>query len=220
MNGKELILIGGGGHCKAIIDVALAAHRSIMGILDNGLEKGNNVLGVPVIGSDNDIKSIVEQYGNDVEFLISVGQIKSADIRRKIFDEIINAGGMLASPLISPSAHIAKGAKVGNGTAIMHNAVVNANAIVGENCIINTGAIVEHDCNIGDFVHISTGAIMNGVSSIGSDSFLGSHATIANTIKVCAETIIGAGAVVISHISQSGTYYGVPAKRITSIRHE
>ena len=215
MNGKELILIGGGGHCKAIIDVALSAHRSVMGILDNALEKGSRVLGVPVIGNDSDIKSIVEQYGDDVEFLISVGQIKSAEVRRRIYDEIINAGGALATPLISPSAHIAKGAKVGNGTVVMHNAVINADAVVGENCIINTGAIVEHDCTVGNFVHISTGAIMNGVSSIGDNSFVGSHATIANTIKVCANAVIGAGAVVVDHISQSGTYCGVPAKRLT-----
>ena len=215
MNGKELILIGGGGHCKAIIDVALSAHRSVMGILDNALEKGSRVLGVPVIGNDSDIKSIVEQYGDDVEFLISVGQIKSAEVRRRISDEIINAGGALATPLISPSAHIAKGAKVGNGTVVMHNAVINADAVVGENCIINTGAIVEHDCKVGNFVHISTGAIMNGVSLIGDNSFVGSHATIANTIKVCANAVIGAGAVVVDHISQSGTYCGVPAKRLT-----
>ena len=215
MNGKELILIGGGGHCKAIIDVALSAHRSVMGILDNALEKGSRVLGVPVIGDDSDIKSIVEQYGDDVEFLISVGQIKSAEVRRRISDEIINAGGALATPLVSPSAHIAKGAKVGNGTVVMHNAVINADAVVGENCIINTGAIVEHDCTVGNFVHISTGAIMNGVSSIGDNSFVGSHATIANTIKVCANAVIGAGAVVVDHISQSGTYCGVPAKRLT-----
>lgn len=215
MNGKELILIGGGGHCKAIIDVALSAHRSVMGILDNALEKGSRVLGVPVIGNDSDIKSIVEQYGDDVEFLISVGQIKSAEVRRRISDEIINAGGALATPLISLSAHIAKGAKVGNGTVVMHNAVINADAVVGENCIINTGAIVEHDCTVGNFVHISTGAIMNGVSSIGDNSFVGSHATIANTIKVCANAVIGAGAVVVDHISQSGTYCGVPAKRLT-----
>ena len=215
MNGKELILIGGGGHCKAIIDVALSAHRSVMGILDNALEKGSRVLGVPVIGDDSDIKSIVEQYGDDVEFLISVGQIKSAEVRRRISDEIINAGGALATPVVSPSAHIAKGAKVGNGTVVMHNAVINADAVVGENCIINTGAIVEHDCTVGNFVHISTGAIMNGVSSIGDNSFVGSHATIANTIKVCANAVIGAGAVVVDHISQSGTYCGVPAKRLT-----
>lgn len=215
MNGKELILIGGGGHCKAIIDVALSAHRSVMGILDNAFEKGSRVLGVPVIGNDNDIKSIVEQYGDDVEFLISVGQIKSAEVRRRISDEIINAGGALATPVVSPSAHIAKGAKVGNGTVVMHNAVINADAVVGENCIINTGAIVEHDCTVGNFVHISTGAIMNGVSSIGDNSFVGSHATIANTIKVCANAVIGAGAVVVDHISQSGTYCGVPAKRLT-----
>lgn len=213
-NEKKLILVGGGGHCKAIIDVALLAHRSILGILDNALEKGSNVLGVPVIGNDIDIKSIIEEYGNDVEFLITVGQIKSSAIRQKIYNNLINAGGTIASPLVSPLAHVATGAKIGNGTVVMHNAIVNTDAFVGGNCIINTGAIVEHDCTVGDFVHISTGAIMNGVSSIGNNSFLGSHATIANTIKVCNDVVIGAGATIINDIAQAGTYCGIPAKLI------
>ena len=84
MNEKKLILIGGGGHCKAVIDVALSADYTIMGILDNALEKGSTVLGIPVIGSDDDIKSIVEQYKDNIEFVISVGQIKSSAVRRAL----------------------------------------------------------------------------------------------------------------------------------------
>ena len=44
--------------------------------------------------------------------------------------------------------------------------------------------------------------------------FLGAGAVIADKIIVCSNSVIGAGAVVVSDITTSGTYVGVPAKRI------
>lgn len=211
MSEKKLILVGGGGHCKAVIDVAVSAGRKIHGIIDNAIPVGSTVLDIPVIGTDDNLSDFAHE---DVEFLITVGQIKSSSIRQKLADKIALAGGTFAAPLIASTAHIAKGAKIGNGTVIMHNAVINSDAIIGENTIINTGAIVEHDCNIGDLVHISTGAIVNGASTIGSHTFIGSHATIANVITISPHTIIGAGSLVIRDISHPGTYCGVPTKPI------
>lgn len=211
MSEKRLILIGGGGHCKAVIDVALSAGRTIYGILDNAIATGNTVLGVPVIGNDNDISSFVD---DNTEFIITVGQIHRSAIRRLIAERVKSAGGVFATPLIASTAHIAKGVTIGNGTVIMHNAIINSDATIGKNTIINTGAIVEHDCSIGDFVHISTGAIVNGVCTIDSDTFIGSHATVINCMEITKGVVIGAGATVTCDITHSGTYCGTPAKPI------
>lgn len=208
MRESRLILVGGGGHCKAVIDVVRSSGRSIYGILDNSLPVGSDVLGIPVVGNDNDIPSLANE---DTEFLITVGQIKSSSIRHNIANAIVTAGGKLANPIIASTAHIALGAKIGKGTVIMHNAVVNSDAVIGENVIVNTAAVVEHDCRISDFVHISTGAIVNGCSTIGNNCFIGSHATIANVKTVVSDTIIGAGAVVVNDITIPGTYCGIPA---------
>ena len=214
MKEKQLILVGGGGHCKAVIDVAMAAERPIMGIIDESLAIDDSVVGVSVIGRDNDIKELVAKHGDSVEFLITVGHIKSSAIRVRIANAITLAGGAFATPLIAPSAHIAIGAQVGRGTVVMHNAVVNTHATIGDNSIINTGAIVEHDCTVGDFVHISTGAIVNGMSTIGNDCFIGSHATVVNGKHIANDVVVGAGATVTCNITQPGTYCGTPAKQI------
>lgn len=214
MKEKQLILVGGGGHCKAVIDVAMAAERPIMGIIDESLAIDDSVVGVSVIGRDNDIKEIVAKHGDSVEFLITVGHIKSSAIRVRIANAITLAGGAFATPLIAPSAHIAIGAQIGRGTVVMHNAVVNTHATIGDNSIINTGAIVEHDCTVGDFVHISTGAIVNGMSTIGNDCFIGSHATVVNGKHIANDVVVGAGATVTCNITQPGTYCGTPAKQI------
>lgn len=211
MSDKSLILVGGGGHCKAVIDVAISAGREISGIIDNAIPIGSTVLDIPVIGTDDNISDFAHE---NVEFLITVGQIKSPAIRKRLTLAITQSGGVLAESVIASTAHIAIGAKIGRGTVVMHNAVVNSDATIGENCIINTGAIVEHDCIVGDFVHISTGTIVNGASTIGNDTFIGSHATIAHTANVADNTVVGAGAVVVNDINEEGTYFGIPAKKI------
>lgn len=209
---KKLVFVGGGGHCKAVIDVATSVGRPILGIIDNNLAIGSSVAGIPVIGSDNDLKHIIE-YVNSIEFIVTIGQIKSPLVRKKLVDTITELGGTLAEPVIASTAHIAIGTKIGRGTVVMHNAVINTEAKIGENCIINTGAIVEHDCIVGDFVHISTGAIINGACSIGNNTFIGSHATVVNGKNIANDVVVGAGATVTCDITQPGTYCGTPAKQ-------
>lgn len=191
MNGKNLILLGGGGHCKSVIDVAESAGYTILGILDKPEEVGKNVLSYQVIGTDDDI----DKYVDKAEFVITVGQIKSSTLRRKISERVENAGGRLAT-VIAPDAVVSKYASIGQGTVILHHCVVNADARIGRNCIINTMANIEHDVQIGDFCHISTGTMVNGTVKIGSDTFVGSGSVIYNNIEIPKDSIIPAGTTV------------------------
>ena len=45
----------------------------------------------------------------------------------------------------------------------MDGGIVNSGSKIGKCAIINTGAIVEHDCTIGDFVHITAGMLSGAV---------------------------------------------------------
>lgn len=155
MNQRNLILIGGGGHCKSVIDVAESAGYNIIGILDIPENIGKSVLDYKVIGTDDDIL----QFADKAEFIITVGFIKSPAIRMRIFDKVKEAGGKLAT-IIASTAHVSRYASLGEGTVVMHQTVVNAGARIGENCIINTFCNIEHDALIGDQCHISTGAMI------------------------------------------------------------
>lgn len=207
----KLVLIGGGGHCKACIEVIeqLGSYE-IVGILDQSDLVGSNVLGYPVIGTDDDILGYIKQ---GYQFLITVGQIKTAVIRRKIFSFLVENGAVIAT-VISPIAHVSKHAKIGKGTVVMHYAVVNAAAQVGDNCILNTGCCIEHDALIGSHTHISTYAVVNGGVKVGNEVFVGSNATLSNLIKVTDNVLIGIGTVVNKDISTVGTYVGNPFKKI------
>lgn len=207
---KPLVLVGGGGHCKSVIDVAEKAGYTILGILDKPEEVGKSVLGYEVIGTDDCIPNYVDQ----AEFVITVGQIKSPALRIKLNGLIEQAGGQLAT-IISPTAHVSRHALIGAGTVVLHQAVVNAGANVGKNCIINTFANIEHDVVVADYCHISTGAMINGGARIGERTFIGSQSVVNQEVQIAdGGVVIASLSVVNKDITQIGQYVGTPAKPI------
>ena len=179
MQNKNLILVGGGGHCKSVMDAAESAGWNILGVLDMPELVGRSVLNTTYVGTDDDIPAWVDK----AEFVITVGQIKSNTIRKRIAERIEKAGGKFAT-IVANGAYVSKYAEIGGGTVVLHKAVVNAGAKVGNNCIINTMSNIEHDVTIGDFCHISTGAMVNGGCEIGDDVFVGSGAVVVNGVKI------------------------------------
>ena len=190
---KKIILIGGGGHCKSVIDVIeQEAQFDIAGIVDKPELLGSTIFGYPVIGNDSDLESLAKKYQNA---LITIGQIKSSSLRIKLYDLAIKAQFLLPY-IVSPNAYVSKHSKIGSGTVVMHNAIVNANASIGNNCIINSKALIEHDCLISDHCHISTNTIINGGVKIGSRCFIGSNVTTKNNITISENSFIKAGSLV------------------------
>ena len=202
-----LILIGGGGHCKSVIEVAESAGYEIKGILDMPDEVGKEVLpGHKVIGTDDEIP----QYVEECDFIMTVGFIKNPALRIKLYNKVKAAGGRLAT-IIASTAHVSKYAELGEGTVIMHHAFVNAGAKIGDNCIINTFVNIEHDAEVGNQCHISTGTMVNGECKIGENCFIGSQSVCANCIEIASDIIVGAGSVVRKSIRVKGIYAGNPA---------
>lgn len=191
MNDK-IILVGGGGHCRACIDVIEQENRfEIAGIVERcEAGTGKQVLGYPVLGTDDDLATLKREYRCA---LITVGQIKSFDPRKRLFGYLLELGFELPV-IVSPLAHVSKHALLGQGTIIMHHALVNAGARVGANCIINSKAIVEHDVIIEDYCHIATGAIINGGATVGQGTFVGSNAVSLEGVAIGRQCVVGAGA--------------------------
>lgn len=185
----HIILIGGGGHCISVIDVIEKENKYVIkGILDSNKES-ESVLGYPILGDD---KIIPELIAKNVFFLITVGQIKTYGIRRKISEKLEESKAKLAT-VISPLAYVSDYAKIEEGSVIMHHAFINAESQIGRHCIINTKANIEHGVQVGDFCHISTCSVVNGDSIVEYGTFVGSNATISNGIVIKKDSIISAG---------------------------
>ncbi len=187
---EKIILVGGGGHCSSCIDVIEAEGLyEIAGIVEVPEKVGEQVLGYPVIASDNDLSQLVQR---DVSFLVTVGQIKSSAQRRKLYEQLLSLEAVLPT-IISPRAYVSRHAFVGQGTIVMHDALVNAGAQVGSNCILNTKSLIEHDAVVEDHCHISTGAIINGEVQIGEGSFIGSNAVTVHGANIGPDSFVRAG---------------------------
>lgn len=211
MEKSKLFLIGGGGHCQSVIESIERTNSFIIeGISDVASKIGEYVLDYKISATDETIQHLGI---NDLLFLITIGQIKTAEPRKKAYNFLKSNNQQLAT-IIDPGSIVSKRAIIGEGTVILRNSFINAGVEIGVNCIVNTGAIIEHDSKIGRHVHISTGAIVNGDCVIGDESFIGSGAVISNGITIVAGTLVGAGTVVLQNINEPGTYLGNPAKRI------
>ena len=185
---KVLILIGAGGHCISVIDaIELQNEFTIKGILDSTKKVGEHILGYPILGDDDLIQGL-----NDFNsyFLITVGQIKTAEVRIKISNNLNN---VKIATIISPLAYVSKHAVIQEGTVVLSGATINAGAKIGKHSIINTQANIEHGVIIENFCHISTGAMINGDCVVKQGSFVGSNATIVQGKIIEENTIIGAG---------------------------
>lgn len=177
----EIVLIGGGGHCKSCIDVIEQEDKfKIAGIVDLQERINQPVLGYKIFASDDDIEHLAKVFNN---FLITIGQIKSAKLRIKIYRRLKRINVKLPT-IISPHSYISDKAEIGEGTICMHHCMVNAGTKIGVNCIINSKALVEHDTIVADHCHISTGAILNGEVFIGEGSFIGSNAVCTEGTEV------------------------------------
>lgn len=202
---RPLLLIGGGGHCKACIDVIEATGAfQIAGIVQPQADGRESVLDYSILGSDEDLPALLAQTP---QAIVTVGQIKSPEARIRLFDLLKTHGAALVV-IKSPSAYCSRHATLGEGTILMHGCLVNANARIGANCIINSQALIEHDVEIADHCHIATGARVNGGVRIGTGCFIGSGAILRQGITIGDGAVIGAGQVVLRDIAAGTTLRG------------
>lgn len=199
---KNVILIGGGGHARVVMDIVQACGDRVLGILDDGLAAGTTVQGAPVMGTTADAKQFA-----DALFVIAVG---SNEIRKKLAARL----DVSWYTAIHPSAIVSEKASVGEGSVVMPRAVINAGACVGRHCIINTAAVVEHDNYIADYAHVSCGAVLTGTVRVGETALVGAGAIVKNNVQICDGCVVGAGAVVTKDLAEKGTYVGVPARKM------
>lgn len=185
----KLILIGGGGHCAACIDVIEQEGKyDIAGIVDRDAST-QALMGYPMLGADDDLASLRSSFSHA---LITIGQIKSPLVRMRLFENVKSFGYLIPS-IISPRAYVSQHASVGDGTIVMHDALINSRAQVGRNCIINTKSLIEHDSIVEDHCHISTASIINGGVTIKRGTFVGSNAVTREVVSTRENDFIKAG---------------------------
>lgn len=209
---EKLLLIGGGGHCKSVLDSTRQnTELEVMGIIDMPEKVGTSIVGVEVIGTDSDME---KWFNKGIKHaFITLGSIGDTTLRQKLYEKAKKIGFQF--PIIQdPSAIVSNETIIEEGTFIGKGAIINAEVQIGKNAIINSGVIIEHDDVIDDYCHLAPGATLSGNVKIGAHTHLGTNATVIQGIEIGENTVIGAGSVVIRDIRNSVTAYGNPCKEV------
>ncbi|MDC3250353.1 NeuD/PglB/VioB family sugar acetyltransferase [bacterium] len=214
---KNIVLIGGGNQAHYTIDIINKEGKyNIIGIIDSIHDIGSDRFGYKVLGRQEDIVKLKEQY-NIEGGVISIGDnwvryYVSSQIKKQIPNfNFVNA--------IHPSVIIGDNVQLGKGVVMMAGCIINPKSKIGDFTFFATGAQIDHDCNIKDYASISAGSITGGYVTLGEFSAITLGVTIVDRLKIGKNTVIGAGSLILKDIPDNVLVYGNPA-RIVRTRKE
>ena len=190
----KVIIYGGGGLSTMIIEsVRVVGVYQIAGSIDDRMQKGEDVIGAPVLGG---AEMLPELYEQGVRTAVnSVGGIGDYKVRLKVFHTLAETG-FICPPIVHPTAHVDPSARLEAGVLVLAQSYVSGNARVGMGTLINNSVVISHDCLVGVCANFSPGAMIAGDAVIGDFTQIGMNATVNIGVHVGKECLIGNGATI------------------------
>jgi UDP-perosamine 4-acetyltransferase len=164
---RRLLILGAGGHGRAVADRALACGFTVAGFTEPG------GAGRDVVGTDDDLPGLAARLRLDGG-VVGVGNTALA--RRPELFARLRQLGVPTPRLVHPGAVVSPSARIGDGTVVFPHVVVGADCVVGMNVVIYSGSVIEHDCRIEDHAYLSPGAILCGEVQVHERAFIGAGA--------------------------------------------
>jgi sugar O-acyltransferase (sialic acid O-acetyltransferase NeuD family) len=200
---NSVIVYGGGGHGKAVIDLlrAAAGGYTLVGVIDDGRQPGETVLDAAVIGGSAALDA-VRAAGCKLA-LNAVGGIGAMSSRIAVFERL-HAAGFESPVLVHPSAVVEPSVQLAGGVQVFPHAYIGSDARLGAGVIVNTGAIVSHDCVLADYANLAPGAILAGGVQVDRGVLIGMGVTVNLNVKIGAMARIGNSATVKADVPEGG----------------
>ena len=190
----KLALFGYGGHAR---EAACQIEQEVTFFVDDKYA--------------NDVAKPISEF-NPEEYMIIVAVADSKD-RADIVAKLPKETKYFT--FINPSVHIMDdNIQVGVGSFIGANSILTTNIKLGNHALLNRGNHIGHDSVAGDFFSMMPNAVVGGNVTIGDNVYLGSCSNIREKINITSDVLIGMNAAVVKDINKSGTYVGVPTKKI------
>lgn len=202
MHTNRLKIVGGGGHCKVVLDaLSLCDHSFQVSLCDDNKDLiGKEICGVLV---DSSMESL-SGFSGFLHLAIGNNQVRSTIIK------LINQETSLVT-VIHPAAVISKRTHIEQGCFVAALAILGPESYIGRCSIINHGAVVDHEVTIGECSHIAPNCTLGGKVTVGNGVLVGAGAIILPGITIGDGAIIAAGAVVLKDVKEYTTVMGVPA---------
>ena len=197
MTKAQVILQGGGEHAKVVLDCLQAQGAEVLALFDPKYH--DELFGVKQLGTYD------AHFYPEAKAIVAIGDNA---LRKKVVGFTQHA----FSNAIHPSCIISSHISIGKGNMILHGVIIQADTLIANHVIINTGASIDHDCEILDYVHIAPRAILCGRVKVGEGAMIGAGAVLLPGVKVGAWASVGAGAVVTKDVPAGHVVKGNPAR--------
>ena len=216
---RELIFWGATGQAKVLRECMRAAGFTLVALFDNNEQLTSPFEDVPLFFGRGGFETWMQRHRSDqkIAFLVAIGGDRGKD--RVVIQEYLESYGL--TPVIAkhPTAFVADNAVIEPGSQILAQAAVCVETSIARACIINTGAIVDHECRIGEGVHVAPGARLAGCVEVERLAMIGTGAVILPRIRIGEGAIIGAGAVVTRNVEPYTVVVGNPAQVLRKGEH-
>jgi sugar O-acyltransferase (sialic acid O-acetyltransferase NeuD family) len=208
---KPVIILGAKGIAQAALEIFNSNEVVTYGFLDEDKSlHGTEINVVPVLGHTED-EGFLKLIGKKCEAFVAVDDNKYREFLVKMLNDVRKVQPVNA---IHKTSFISSDAAIGHGNFINSRVSLGTAVKMGSHCILHTGAIIDHQADLGDFVQIGAGSIINSGVKISKGAFVGSGAVIVSGISIGKNARVGAGSVVISDVKDGETVFGNPAAPI------
>lgn len=188
MSSRTLLVLGAGGHGKAVAEAALLSGQwQQIHFVDDRWPALRECLHWPVVGNLQGIAAAAEEADAAI---VAVGN----NGLREEWSALIRSHGLELATVVHPRASVSACAVIGAGSAIMALAVVGVEAHLGEGVIVNAGAVVDHDVCLGAYAHLGVGVSLAGGVQIGARAWLQAGCSAGYGVAVADAVICSPGA--------------------------
>src|SRR5437667_7964900 len=160
---KRLLVMGAGGHGRAVADLAAECGWTVAGFTDR-------VTGASILGRDEDLTALAAAGAMDAA-VVGVGN--AALDRRAALFQLLKASGIVVATMVHPRAVLSRSCRLGEGVVVFAGGVLGSSVEVGANAVVYSGVIAEHDCRIGAHAYRPPRTVLRGRTTIEAAPRLG-----------------------------------------------
>ena len=210
---KKIVIVGAGGFGREVEWLIKRINQvnptyEMIGFVDDGKAIGEKIGHSKVIYTTDELSKVNE------ELCVTIA-IGNAKVRKMIAEKLSANPNLEFSNLIDPSViYDEEETTLGKGNIICAGTIMTVNIAIGNFNIINLDCTIGHDDTMKDYITIYPSVNVSGNVVLNDCVEVGTGTQIIQGLTVVENTIIGASAAVVKSIKESGTYVGIPAKKI------
>lgn len=197
----SLLLIGGGGHARVVLDTVLH-----MGLRCHGVTAPTapSLSGVSYVGDDESAFRSSQPRTAALGLGGTPRQgMSGTQLRKSVFLRFRDEG-FAFPPLIGRGVLLSEDATLGSGVQLVAGAIVQPNVRIDDNVVVNTGACLDHDAVIQAHAMIAPRAVLCGGVVVGTGAYIGAGAVILQGVTIGADAVVAAGAVATTDVPDGG----------------